>query len=93
MLIVKIPKGFFPQQDTGAITGAVQGPQDTSFPAMTTAIQQIGGVIKKDPAVAECDCVHRRQGATNTGFLFVALKPWTSARSAPRRSSTACARN
>ena len=42
VLIVKIPKGFFPQEDTGAITGAVQGPQDSSFPAMDDSIQQIG---------------------------------------------------
>ena len=61
VLIVKIPKGFFPEEDTGAIAGGVQGPQDSSFPAMNNSIQQIGGVIKKDPAVAECDCVYRRQ--------------------------------
>jgi multidrug efflux pump len=47
VLIIKIPKGFFPVEDTGAISGAVQGPQDSSFPAMNNSIQQIGGVIKK----------------------------------------------
>ena len=48
----KIPKGFFPAEDTGAIAGAVRGPQDSSFPAMDNSIQQIGAVIKNDPAVA-----------------------------------------
>ena len=52
VLIIRMPKGFFPQQDTGAITGGVQGPQDASFPAMNNSIQQIVGVIKNDPAVA-----------------------------------------
>ena len=75
VLIVKIPKGFFPQQDTGAITGGVQGPQDSSFPAMNGAIQQIGGVIKTDPAVANVIAFTGGNGATNTGNLYIALKP------------------
>ena len=75
VLIVKIPKGFFPQEDTGAITGAVRGPQDSSFPAMNDSIQQIGGVIKNDPAVANVIAFTGGNGATNTGSLYVALKP------------------
>ena len=75
VLIVKIPKGFFPEEDTGAITGGVQGPQDSSFPAMNDAIQQIGGVIKNDPAVANVIAFTGGNGATNTGNLYVALKP------------------
>ncbi|MGA9801325.1 MAG: efflux RND transporter permease subunit, partial [Terriglobales bacterium] len=50
VLIVRIPKGFFPQQDTGAVVGGVQGPQDSSFPAMDNSIKQLVGVIKSDPA-------------------------------------------
>ncbi len=75
VLIVKIPKGFFPVEDTGAIAGAVQGPQDSSFPAMNDAIQQIGGVIKNDPAIANVISFTGGNGATNTGNLYVALKP------------------
>jgi multidrug efflux pump len=75
VLIVKIPKGFFPQEDTGAISGAVQGSQDSSFPAMDNAIQQIGGVIKNDPAVANVIAFTGTNGATNTGSLYIALKP------------------
>jgi multidrug efflux pump len=75
VLIIKIPKGFFPQQDTGALTGGVQGPQDSSFPAMNNSIQQIVGVIKKDPAVANVIGFTGGGGATNGGNVYVALKP------------------
>ncbi len=75
VLIIRIPKGFFPQQDTGAIVGGVQGPQDSSFPAMDNSIRQIGGVIKNDPAVANVVAFTGGSGATNTGFIYIALKP------------------
>ena len=75
VLIVRIPKGFFPQQDTGAIVGAVQGPQDSSFPAMSDSILQLVRVIKNDPAVANVNAYTGGNGATNTGFIYIALKP------------------
>jgi multidrug efflux pump len=75
VLIIKIPKGFFPTEDTGAITGGVQGPQDSSFPVMNDAIQQIGAVIKSDPGVQNVIAFTGGNGATNTGSLYVALKP------------------
>jgi multidrug efflux pump len=75
VLIIKIPKGFFPVEDTGSITGSVRGPQDSSFSAMDNSIRQIGGVIKKDPAVANVIASTGGNGATNTGSLYVALKP------------------
>jgi multidrug efflux pump len=75
VLIFKIPKGFFPVEDTGAISGSVRGPQDSSFPAMDNSIRQIGAVIKNDPAVANVIAFTGGGGATNTGSLFVALKP------------------
>ncbi len=75
VLIFYIPKGFFPTEDTGAITGAVRGPQDSSFPAMDDSIRQIGGVIKNDPAIANLIAFTGGNGATNTGFLYIALKP------------------
>jgi multidrug efflux pump len=74
-LIVKIPKGFFPVQDTGVIQGSVRGPQDSSFPAMDDSIRQIGAVIKKDPAVANVLATAGGSGATNTGSVYIALKP------------------
>ncbi len=75
LLIVKIPKGFFPVEDTGAISGSVRGPQDSSFPAMDNSIRQIGAVIKSDPAVANVIAFTGGGGATNTGSMYVALKP------------------
>jgi multidrug efflux pump len=75
VLIIKIPKGFFPQQDTGILAGGVQGPQDSSFPAMNDAIKQILHVINSDPAVQNAVAFTGGQGATNTGFIFIALKP------------------
>jgi multidrug efflux pump len=75
VLIIKIPKGFFPVEDTGAITGSVRGPQDSSFPSMNDSIQRIGAVIKADPAVANVIAFTGGGGATNTGSLYIALKP------------------
>jgi multidrug efflux pump len=75
VLIVKIPKGFFPQEDTGALSGAIRGPQDSSFPAMDESVRQILSVIRKDPAVANVMAFSGGSGATNTGNMYVALKP------------------
>ncbi len=74
-LIVVIPKGFFPQQDTGAITGSVRGSQDASFPVMDNSIKQLVNVIKADPAVADVIAHTGGGGASNTGNTYVALKP------------------
>ena len=74
-LIDIIPKGFFPQQDTGSITGSVRGPQDASFPVMNNSILQIEDVIKADPAVANVIAHTGGGGASNGGSIYVALKP------------------
>ncbi len=74
-IILKIPTGFFPQQDTGSLAGGVQGPQDSSFPAMNDAIQKLANVIKTDTAVQNVIAFTGGQGATNTANMFVALKP------------------
>jgi multidrug efflux pump len=71
-LIDIIPKGFFPQQDTGVITGNARGPQDASFAVMDNSIRQIEKVIKADPAV---DNVIVHTGTGNTGSINIALKP------------------
>jgi multidrug efflux pump len=74
-IVFKIPKGFFPQQDTGAIAGAVQGPQDASFPSMNDSVQKLEAVIYKDPAVDNVIAFTGGGGATNTGNIFISLKP------------------
>jgi multidrug efflux pump len=76
VLIVKIPKGFFPQQDTGALIGGVQGPQDASFGVMNASIEALVNVIKADPAVANVNAfIGGGGGGSNGGFIYAALKP------------------
>jgi multidrug efflux pump len=74
-IVIKIPKGFFPQQDTGQLNGAMRGPQDASFPVMNTALVKIQRVIKDDPAVQNVIGFTGGGGATNSGQVFVTLKP------------------
>jgi multidrug efflux pump len=75
VIAIKIPKGFFPQQDTGALGGGMQGPQDASFPVMNDSIQKIQAIIQKDPAVANVVGFTGGGGATNSGNMFISLKP------------------
>src|SRR5271170_5312498 len=74
-IVIKIPKGFFPLQDTGSLGGAIRGPQDTSYYSMNEAIQKILKVVKNDPAVANATTFTGGGGANNTANMFVALKP------------------
>ncbi len=74
-IVLKIPKGFFPIQDTGSLGGAVRGPQDASFFSMNQSIQQILKVVKGDPAVQNAISFTGGGGASNTANMFVALKP------------------
>jgi len=74
-IVIKIPKGFFPQQDTGSLQGMMRGPQDSSFPAMNSTLLQVQSEIKKDPAVQNVIGFTGGGGATNTGNVFVILKP------------------
>jgi multidrug efflux pump len=75
VIVIKIPKGFFPLQDTGSLGGAVRGPQDASFFSMNNAIQRILRDVKKDPAVANAISFTGGGGAANTANMFIALKP------------------
>jgi multidrug efflux pump len=74
-LMVIIPKGLFPVQDTGAITGSARGPQDASFAIMNNSILQLVNVIKADPAVDNVIAHTGGGGASNTGTIYIALKP------------------
>ncbi len=69
------PKGFFPQQDTGVLAGAIQGRQDISFQAMQTAVKSFVGIVSTDPAVATVTGFTGGSTATDTGFVFISLKP------------------
>ena len=75
VVIVRIPKGFFPQQDNGILIGGVQGPQDASFPLMRVSLLSLVKVIKADPAIAHVMAFTGGRGSSNGGFIFIALKP------------------
>jgi len=74
-LFMVVPKGFFPQQDTGRLMGAVQADQDTSFQAMKERLQELVAAIGKDAAVGNVIAFTGSQGATNTANMFISLKP------------------
>ncbi len=69
-----IPKGFFPQQDTGRIIGIIQADQSISFQLMQQKLAQFVNIIKKDPAV-ETVVGFTGGGQTNGGFMFMSLRP------------------
>jgi multidrug efflux pump len=72
-LYIAIPKGLFPQQDTGTISGFAEGPQDISFPAMKARMESLIKVVSEDPNVDHF-VAFINQG--NTGTTFIQLKPW-----------------
>jgi len=74
-IVIRIPKGFFPLQDTGAMQGAIRGPQDASFYSMNDSIQRTGNVVRQDSAVANVIEFTGGNGATNTANMYVTLKP------------------
>jgi multidrug efflux pump len=69
-----IPKGFFPQQDTGRMIGIIQADQSISFQLMQKKLTQFVTIIKNDPAV-EAVVGFTGGGQTNSGFMFMSLKP------------------
>jgi HAE1 family hydrophobic/amphiphilic exporter-1 len=75
-LFVIIPKGFFPQQDTGLITGISQAAQDVSVKDMMRHQEALGAIVLKDPAVAHVAMAIGGAGnPSNTGRMFITLKP------------------
>ncbi len=78
LLFVIVPKGFFPQQDTGRLTGTILAAQDISFQSMREKMTAIVDIIGKDPAVETVVAFTGGSGGratTNTGRMFIALKP------------------
>jgi multidrug efflux pump len=69
-----IPKGFFPQQDTGRVVGSIQADQSISFQLMQQKLAQFVTIIKQDPAV-ETVVGFTGGGQTNSGFVFASLYP------------------
>ncbi|HEY6990187.1 MAG TPA: efflux RND transporter permease subunit, partial [Bryobacteraceae bacterium] len=78
-LFVIVPKGFFPQQDGGRLTGNFMGDQSISFQAMQDKITRLAAIVQKDPGVEAVQAFSGGGGGTttNTGRCFVSLKPLT----------------
>jgi multidrug efflux pump len=76
-LYVIMPKGFFPQQDTGRLTGTLDADQDTSFQAMQELLTRFSLAIREDPAVAGVtgSTGGAAGGSPNTARMFVSLVP------------------
>ena len=78
LLYLLMPKGLFPEQDTGIIQGISEGPQSTSFAAMAERQQQLADLVLRDPAVASLSSFIGVDGSNptlNTGRLLINLKP------------------
>ncbi len=73
-----VPKGFFPIEDTGFISGTIEAATDTSFEAMAVRQQEVAALVRKDKDVAYVVSIAGATGSsrtTNTGRLFISLKP------------------
>jgi multidrug efflux pump len=77
-LYVAVPKGFFPQQDTGRLIGTIQADQGISFQAMRDKLARFIEIVREDPAVVNVVGFSgggSQFGGRNTGSMFVSLKP------------------
>ena len=73
-LYIHVPKGFFPQEDTGVLVGGMQADQSISFQAMKGKLTRFIQIVKNDEAVANVVGFTGGQ-QTNSGFVFITLKP------------------
>jgi multidrug efflux pump len=76
-LYIQVPKGFFPQQDTGRLGGQIQADQDTSFQTMDKTLLTMVKIIDADPAIDTVNAFSGGGGGTttNTARMFISLKP------------------
>jgi multidrug efflux pump len=74
-LFIRVPKGFFPQQDTGRLGGSIQADQSTSFQTMNDMLMKMIDIVKADPAVQNVIGFTGGGGPANAARLFVVLKP------------------
>ena len=81
VLFVIIPKGFFPQQDTGFIFGNAQSTQNSSFESMNRRMVEFADIVRQDPDVSGIG-MFGNSSQFNTGNFFIALKPKDEGRKA-----------
>jgi HAE1 family hydrophobic/amphiphilic exporter-1 len=82
LLYIFIPKGFFPQQDTGFITGIAEAAQDSSFAAMSAHSVAVADIVRSDPAVSSVGFNLGGSTLNNTNF-FITLAPLEQRRDSP----------
>ncbi len=70
-----VPKGFFPQQDTGRINGSIQADQDISFKAISEKLQAFAKIVQDDPAVDTVTAFAGGGGGSTSARMFAQLKP------------------
>ena len=73
-LYIIVPKGFFPQQDVGRLTGSIQADQSISFQAMKQKLNDFMEIVQRDPAVTNV-VGFTGGGQRNSGTMFISLKP------------------
>ncbi|HEY8996694.1 MAG TPA: efflux RND transporter permease subunit [Edaphobacter sp.] len=77
-LFILVPKGFFPQQDTGRIMGQIRGQQDVSFDSMKEKVNRLAAIVKEDPGIQNVMAFvgggGPGGGGSNSGNMFIALK-------------------
>ncbi|MES1162306.1 MAG: efflux RND transporter permease subunit, partial [Rhizobacter sp.] len=81
VLFVIIPKGFFPQQDTGFISGFAESAQDSSFASMNRRMLQLADIVRADPDVTGFG-MNGSSSTYNTGNFFISLRPLDEGRTA-----------
>ncbi|AMP10930.1 MMPL family protein [Collimonas arenae] len=81
ILFMVIPKGFFPQQDTGFVFGFAESAQDSSFASMNKRMLQLADIVRKDPDVTGFG-MSGGQNTFNTGNFYISLKPKDEGRTA-----------
>ncbi|HEX3627869.1 MAG TPA: multidrug efflux RND transporter permease subunit [Verrucomicrobiae bacterium] len=74
-LVIVVPKGFFPEQDNGTVFGGIQGDENASYQSMQKIAQRVNHIATNDPAVAGAITFTGGDGAANSGFVYIALKP------------------
>src|SRR5262249_20255039 len=70
-----VPKGFFPQQDTGRVNGSIQGDQDTSFASMSEKLKEYTNLVMQDPGVETVTSFVGGGGGSSTARMFAQLRP------------------
>lgn len=87
-LFILVPKGFFPEQDTGRLSGIIQASQDISYQAMREKLTSVVNIIKTDPDVSNVVGFTGGSGpggaTTNSARMFISLKPFEERKTSAR---------